>query len=636
MQKKFYVTTPIYYVTAKPHLGSLYSTLLADVSARWHRLRGEAIFFLTGTDEHGQKIAQAAEKAGLSPQAFVDSFIGKYRQIWANYLIEYDYFIRTTEQAHVKAVQQWLSDLIARDEIYKSQYQGWYCTPCETFLTDVTVEPVTCFGCNRSVMFVSEEAYFFRLSKYQTRLLEFYDTHPDFILPRERANEVVRFVEAGLKDLCISRSTISWGIPFPGDSKHVTYVWADALNNYITAVGYGDSARAKEFAQCWPADLQILGKDILRFHAIYWPAFLMASGLEMPKHLLVHGWIKVNDQKMSKSFGNVVDPELLLSEYGADAVRYYLVSQIAVTHDSSFDINNLRQLISADLANSLGNLLNRTLALAFKNHITTIQRPTKLSDTSIVLLDLIRTTVSECSNLMNECFYHRFVAEVNKLVAKTNAYFHGLEPWKLAKTDPEFFIETLWTTCAALEAISILFWPIMPAKMTQLRRQIGSLIPDTGDRLAILQAGQHSTHFKLQEGTTLFAKYDQLDETQINETKAKNMEEKVQTLIEFDDFLKVELIVGQITSCEAVYGSDKLLCMQVDFGHLGQRQIVSGIHKSYSPTDLIGRQGVFVYNLKPRKIMGLESQGMLLSVPHADRLWLLSIDETVVNGIRVG
>ena len=310
-KKNYYLTTSVYYVNAKPHIGTLYSTVLADVTARWQQLCGANTFFLTGTDEHGQKIQQRAEQVGVAPQKFVDDMVPLFKHMWQRYGIAYDGFIRTTDEHHKKAVQQWLRDLIAKGEIYKGHYEGWYCTPCETYLTDTELsegQEHPCPSCGRPTKLISEESYFFRLSAYQDKLLAFYKNNPDFIVPKERANEVIRFVEGGLKDLSISRTTIKWGIPFPGDDKHVTYVWADALNNYITAIGYGDSARAKEFAKWWPADLHVMGKDIVRFHAIYWPAFLMASGLPLPQQLLVHGWIQVDGKKMYKSFGNVVDP----------------------------------------------------------------------------------------------------------------------------------------------------------------------------------------------------------------------------------------------------------------------------------------------------------------------------------------
>ena len=386
-KNKFYVTTPIYYVNAAPHLGSLYSTLLADVAARYHRLMGKKVFFLTGTDEHGQKIAESAKKVAKNPKEFVDQFIPVYENMWKMYNIEYTKFIRTTDSYHVQSVQAWLSKLIEQGDIYKGVYTGWYCTPCETFVTEkdqvADAKEVTCPTCLRPCNEISEECYYFKLSAYQDRLLEFLQNNPDFITPKERANEVISFVKEGLKDLSISRTTVSWGIPFPGDSKHVTYVWADALNNYITAVGYGTDEQ--QLHQWWPADLQILGKDILRFHAIYWPAFLMASGLAMPKKLLVHGWIKIGEQKMSKSLGNAVDPKNLADHYGVDQIRYYLTSKMAITQDSQFSVADIEQCINSELADDLGNLLNRCSTLAEKFNYTKIQAPEQWSKQSLEL-----------------------------------------------------------------------------------------------------------------------------------------------------------------------------------------------------------------------------------------------------------
>jgi methionyl-tRNA synthetase len=635
---RFYVTTPIYYVTAKPHLGSLYSTLLADVSARFNKLQGKEVFFLTGTDEHGQKVAQAAENNGKSPKAFVDGFIDQYKQTWQNYNIAYSHFIRTTDEYHVKAVQKWLQNLIDTGDIYKAKYEGRYCTPCETFVTEKdqaedSGDTVKCGSCNRETIAVAEDSYFFKLSAYEDRLLKFFADNPNFIIPKEKANEVISFVKSGLRDLCISRSTIKWGIPFPGDEQHVTYVWADALNNYITGIGYGDDSRAAEFAKWWPADLQVLGKDIIRFHAVYWPAFLMASGMPLPKHLLVHGWLKIADQKMSKSLGNGVDPDVLCKEYGADVVRYYLTSQMAITQDSNFGINLLRTAVSADLANSLGNLLSRSVSLALKNKLEVAKKPQDFVEQSAALLALIKSTASEYTKLMDECSYHMAIAAVNKLVARANAYFHEQQPWKIVKDQPELFNEVIWATCAVLEAVSILLQPVMPTKMVELQARIGSQIKLEGDVLAKVVAGEASSEFKLEHREPLFMKYDKLEPVeapQVEEVK------KDANSIEFDDFLKVELIVGTITVCDEVPKSKKLLRMDVDFGDKGMRQVLSGIKEFYSPADMVGRQGVFVFNLKPRKIMGMESQGMLLSVADGDNLKLAAVADKVTNGSRLG
>src|SRR3990167_878640 len=438
-KNKFYVTTPIYYVNAAPHLGSLYSTLLADVAARYHKLMGNDVFFLTGTHEHGQKIFEAAKKVGKNPQEFVDACIPAYKNMWQLYDIEYSKFIRTTDAYHVQAVQQWISKLIAQGDIYKGVYTGWYCTPCERFVTEKDqledAKEITCPVCLRPCNEISEECYFFKLSAYQDRLLEFFEKNPDFITPKERLNEVISFVKEDLKDLSISRTTVNWGIPFPGDDKHVTYVWADALNNYITAIGYGCKDGAKEFAKWWPADLQILGKDIVRFHAVYWPAFLMASGLAMPKKLLVHGWIKVGEQKMSKSLGNAVDPKILADHYGVDQIRYYLIRKMAITHDSEFKIEDIEQSINSELANDLGNLLNRCSTLAEKFNYTQIQAPQNWSAQSIALQKSCEEMKHEVLDLIEQGFFHRAVQRVWEYIAETNAYFHNGEPWKLAAKD---------------------------------------------------------------------------------------------------------------------------------------------------------------------------------------------------------
>src|SRR3990167_9469674 len=415
MKNKFYVTTPIYYATAAPHLGSLYSTLLADVAARWNKLNGADVFFLTGTDEHGQKIEQAAIKAGKNPKEFVDSFIDAYKDAWKSYNIDYTKFIRTTDFEHVKAVQEWLKLLISNGEIYKGKYEGMYCTPCETFVAEGS-EQIDCVSCGRACIFVSEEAYFFKLSSYQDKLLQFYKNNPNFVYPKARLNEVIKFVEGGLKDLCISRTTVKWGIPFPGDEAHVTYVWADALNNYVTAV-------KDNFEKWWPADLQILGKDIFRFHAVYWPAFLMASNLAMPKHLLVHGWIKVADKKMSKSLGNAVDPIELKDTFCVDEVRYYLVSQMAVTQDLEFSLSE---------------------------HVKIFRE------------------------YMDLASFHMAMAELWKFISEVNSYFHAQEPWKVVKVDQAKFKEIIFVTCCSLQSIANLLWSVMPNKMEELLRRIGA------------------------------------------------------------------------------------------------------------------------------------------------------------------
>ena len=640
-KNKFYVTTPIYYVTAKPHLGSLYSTLLADVIARWHRLQGDTVFFLTGTDEHGQKIAQAAANAGKDPKEFVDGFIDTYKKIWHDYELAYTYFIRTTDDNHKKAVQLWLQKLIQKGDIYKAFYQGWYCTPCETFITEKTDEhpelaqkgPL-CPTCNRETVYLSEESYFFKLSAYQEKLLQFYQENPNFIIPKERAHEVINFVKEGLHDLSISRTTISWGIPFPGDTKHVTYVWADALNNYITAVGYGQPGKEQEFNFWWPADLQILGKDIIRFHAVYWPAFLMASNIALPKQLLVHGWIKVDEQKMSKSLGNVVDPEQLYASYGPEPVRYYLMRQMSINQDTNFSIHDLEQRITSDLANDLGNLLNRMTALAEKNNLVRVDTPAQWSKDACVLQEAFQTMLRELKSYMHEYTLHMALASVWKYIAQTNAFFHAHEPWKLAKTDEQKFKEVVAATCHSLYGIAILLWPVLPQSMEYLLESLGTNISIGGiNYMHELETLKWERSFLLKKIPTLFTKPEP--------KKDEQQEKKEQTVIEqnaidIELLSRVELRVGTIEQCESIPKSEKLYKLQVNFGQEGTRQILSGIKQFFAPEQLIGKQHVFVFNLKPRAMMGFESHGMILTATDAQgALHLVRAEHEVPNGTRL-
>lgn len=634
----FYVTTPIYYVTARPHLGSLYSTVIADVLARWYKLRGCETFMLTGTDEHGQKILQAAEKAGKDPKKFVDGFIDSYKQTWADYHIDYNYFIRTTDREHVKAVQAWLQKLIDQGDIYKDYYKGWYCTPCETYLTEKELEeqlqagakePV-CMSCHRNLQYVEEESYFFRLSAYQDRLLQFYKTHPNFIVPKERMHEIVSFVERGLKDLSVSRTTISWGIPFPNDTKHVAYVWADALNNYITAVGYGEPGHEAEFKKWWPAQVHVLGKDIVRFHAVYWPAFLMASGLELPEQLLVHGWIKVNDQKMSKSLGNVVDPEELRVAYGADNVRYYLMRHIAITQDSSFSTADLEQAINSELANDLGNLLNRVIALAQKNGLDRVVPPKIWSEDVLELRDNCWTMIENAQEYMDNFVIHMALGEIWKFINQLNAYVHKHEPWKLVKTDKEKFNEIISASCHGLYVVGNLLWPIMPEKMMELLNALGLDPQFNNNILHKLEEDLWVESFNLQPAHPLFKR---IEITKAEESP-KVMES--QSYITIDDLIKVELRVGTIIEVEPIEQSDKLYKMQVDLGSLGKRQILAGVRKSFTQDYLIGKQAIFVTNLQPRKMVGLESQGMMLVAKDAEgNLQLSTVAQPVENGVRL-
>ncbi|NBP00689.1 MAG: methionine--tRNA ligase [Proteobacteria bacterium] len=631
-KKKFYVTTPIYYATAAPHLGTLYSTLLADIAARWHKVQAIDTFFLTGTDEFGQKVAQAAESAGKDPKSFVDQFIPAYKDLWKKYLIDYTHFIRTTDDYHVKAVQQWIADLQKKGDIYKGAYQGWYCTPCETFLTEKDFEVGTknplCPSCQRATSWVCEPCYFFKLSAYQDALLQFYQDNPNFITPKERAAEVVSFVKSGLQDVSISRTTISWGVPFPGDEQHVTYVWADALNNYITGVGYGQEGKQAEFKKWWPADMQVLGKDIVRFHAVYWPAFLMASGLPLPKQLLVHGWIKMGDYKMSKSRGNSIDPQNLLEAYGADAVRYYLTRQLAITQDGQFSIQDLEQKISSDLANDLGNLLQRTESLGLKYEANVLTAPEQWSKQSQGLFQSSLAMIELFEKEMERGYFHSALNHVWKFLNESNAYFHNQEPWKLIKTDKAAFLEILSATVHALKTAGILLWPVMPTKIESLLGRIGYQFELDKDQVALCKIPWKNT-FTLTGGTPLFEKPEEK-----KETVAPEVTQPVVNYIGIEDLAKVELKVGTIIDCQSIPESDKLLKLSVDLGEAQPRCILSGVKSSYSPEQLIGKQGVFVTNLKPRMMLKkYESQGMMLFVKNQDGLMVFATTEKEVpNG----
>lgn len=606
-KNKFYVTTPIYYVTARPHVGSLYSTVLADVAKRWNMLLGKKTFLLTGTDEHGQKVAQAAENAGKNPKEFVDSFIDFFKDTWNTYEIDYNYFIRTTDEQHIKMVQKWIKKLQDQGDIYLSTYTGWYCTPCETFVAEVheNEEEITCPTCGRNTVRVEEQCYFFKLASYQEKLLKLYHENPQFITPKERLAEVIKFVEGGLKDLCLSRTTITWGIPFPGDEKHVTYVWADALNNYITAIGWGDKNREEEFNFWWPADLQILGKDIVRFHAVYWPAFLMATGLALPKKLLVHGWIQMGGKKMSKSFGNVVDPQELLNAYGPDAVRFYLVRHMAVTQDSPFSLEDLEEKINAELADDLGNLLQRMISLAQKYNVQELKAPAQWSEASTALQEKSKKMIEATKGYFDQCYFHLAYAQLWKFINEVNSYFHSREPWRVAKTDMNEFFEILSATAHSLYVISYLAWPVMPGKMQELLKRLGKECITDKNKIAELETNLWDKTFILHQGDSLFKKY----EVKKMETESVKNEPEI---IAIEEFAKAHLVTGTIKECEPVPNSDKLYRLLVDCGSYGNRQILAGIQKHYAPTDLIDRQAVFLVNLKPRKMAGLLSEGMML------------------------
>lgn len=644
--KKMYITTPIYYVTAKPHLGSLYSTLLADYFARWYKLRGNAVRMVTGTDEHGQKVAQAASQAGAQPKAFVDQFVPAFKSAWDQYEIRYERFIRTTDEDHLKAVHTLINTLRDTGDIYKAEYTGWYCTPCETFLTDVPAdahEPA-CPSCGRATKYVSETAYFFKLSAYQERLLKWYAHHPNFIVPHERAQEVISFVTSGLKDLCISRSTVKWGIPFPHDPEHTVYVWVEALCNYLTAAGYPDHLLDHHW---WPADMHILGKDIIRFHAVYWPALLMAADLPLPKQLLVHGWITVDTKKMSKSLDNVVDPVMLAKEFDVDVIRYYLLRTMPINQDGDFSIASLEQHQNADLANDLGNLAQRMLVLASKYNITTLTPPDAWSSRSLELRDAGYDMVNDVINHVDERMVHQALIRIWRYVHLLNSYFHEHEPWKLAARDPKAFHEVLSAVAHGLHTVAILLLPVMPRKMETLLQSLGkhATIAHEHDHIAHVQNLSWHESYVLTQMPVLFpkrevtvivdAKPDDAKKS-VTEQKPKIKEPEAMATIGIDTFAAVHLVVGTIVDASTIPNSDKLLKLQVDCGSYGMRQILSGVRAWYTPEQIIGKQAIFVCNLANRMMMGIESQGMMVCAKDpAGHLTIATVGAPVANGTRL-
>ena len=645
---KFYITTPIYYMNSKPHLGTLYSTVLADVAARWKRLSGITTFFLTGADEYGQKIAQRAEQQGKSPQEFVDSMVPLFKEVWKTYEISYDTFIRTTDAKHKQGVLALLAKLQEQGDIYKASYKGWYCVPCETFVTEFAKgDKPYCSSCKRELVVVEEENYFFRLSAYQDRLLAFYESNPHFIVPKERLNEVISFVGGGLRDLCISRQRVEWGIPFPGDSDQTVYVWADALTNYLSAIGFGGTTQAEKesFEKWWPANAHVIGKDIVRFHAVYWPAFLMAAGLPLPKHLLVHGFILFEDEKMSKSLGNVVDPLQLAQWYGEEQIRYYLTRQMAVTHDGHFSLHDVENHITADLANNLGNLLNRTISLVLNNDCVKVEPPAAWEPKSIHLREQSEEAFRSFWDAMEHYQYHVALSCLFKFVKEVNAYVQVQKPWVAAKENKELFTEIISASCHSLYTIGILLWPVMPKKMEELLASLGVVFEPDRDYIQELRAGKWDKTFMLKKTKKpLFARAEQHSHNIDEHAQAKENKEKKQNakhsnepeMITIDDFTKVQLLVGQIVSCEALEGSDKLYKLGVDMGSHGKRTILAGVAKHLAPEHLIGKKGVYVANLKPRKMLDVESQGMMLFAKNGKgEMVMATVADEVENGTRL-
>jgi methionyl-tRNA synthetase len=622
--KNFYITTPIYYPNAKAHIGTLYSTIIADVFSRIAKLNGLNSIFLTGLDEHGQKVFESAQNNNKDPQKHVDEMTENFKNTFKLWDIDYTIFMRTTNEFHKKAVQKWIQNLIEKDLIYKANYEGWYSKSEESFILEKEIKkwdenkkPLCPFS-EKPLEFISQEAYYFRLSEFQEKLLEFYSKNPKWIIPHERQEEVISFVKNGLKDLCISRlkKDLSWGIEFPGDKNHIVYVWADALNNYITSIGYLQDEKKNEFEEIWPANFHVMGKDILRFHAIYWPAFLMASDLELPKHLIIHGWILYNKQKMSKSQGNTIDPEYLLERYGKDKCRYFFVRHFPITQDGHFCYEDFEEKTNAELSDSLGNLVQRILSLIKKKNIEIIKSPEKFEDEEKSLYKKSIETIDEFINQFNLGMIHKSYSSLWHFIDNVNSYIHKKEPWKKNAKDFEIIASAI---LHSIKQIAVLSWPIIPETSIKILNYIGIKKLDfTYSNIENIKKSWEE-NFKIYENFSpifekvLEEKNTELQNKKENEMETLNKEEIKNNKINFDYFKKVVLMVGEIKEVHEIEKSDKLYRLLVDFGEEKLRTICSGIKNFYKKEDLLGIKAVFVENLEPRKMLGFDSEGMILT-----------------------
>lgn len=634
MEKKgpYYLTTAIAYTSGRPHIGNTYEIILSDAIARYKRAEGYDVYFQTGTDEHGIKIEQKAKEAGISPQEFVDQVAGQIKSNWDLMNVSYDYFVRTTNKDHEKIVQKVFKKLYEQGDIYKGEYEGWYCTPCESFWTESQLVDGCCPDCGRKVEKAKEEAYFFNMQKYAPRLIKYIEEHPDFIQPESRRNEMLNnFLRPGLQDLCVSRTSFTWGIPVDFDPKHVIYVWIDALFNYITTLGYDPylKEQPEKFKKFWPGT-HIIGKDILRFHTIYWPIFLMALDLPLPKKVFGHPWLLIGDDKMSKSKGNVIYAEDLVDAFGVDAVRYYCLHEMPFAQDGTITWPLIIERINSDLANILGNLVSRSIAMSNKYFDGQITNPGVSEPVDQELIDLAESTLAKVTEKMDDFHVGDALDEIFTLLRRTNKYIDQTEPWVLAK-DPEKkdrLATVLYNLLESIRFSGVLLSSFLPETSEKI---LDALQTQQRDFDSLAKFGQLETnHAVIKKMEPLFAR---IDEKKFFAQKAKPKKAE-EPKIDVDDFAKVELKVGTIVSCEKHPKADRLLVEQIDLGD-ETRQIVSGIAKYYQPEDLVGKQVVVVTNLKPVKLRGVESNGMILCAADKKHLSIVSVDQPMPNGTKI-
>jgi len=648
-KKTYYITTPIYYPSGKLHIGHSYTTVAADAMARYKRLQGYDVMFLTGTDEHGQKIQRVSAEHGMTPKEYVDKIVDGIKKLWDLMKISNDKFIRTTDDYHVKAVQKIFKALYDKGDIYKSEYEGWYCTPCESFWTETQLEDGKCPDCGRSVEKTREESYFFRLSKYQDRLIKHLEENPEFIQPTSRRNEMINnFLKPGLEDLCVSRTSFNWGVPVTFDDKHVVYVWIDALSNYITALGYG-SDDDENFRKFWPADVHLVGKEIVRFHTIIWPAMLMALDLPLPKQVFGHGWLVLDGGKMSKSKGNVVDPVILVEKYGVDAIRYFLLREVPFGSDGVFSNEALISRINSDLANDLGNLVSRTVAMINKYFEGVLPEERQAGEFDEDLKNILVSVKGKTEELLDKLQFSTALSEIWKAVSRTNKYIDETMPWVLAKEEKNRprLAEVLYNLAESIRIISIIIQPFMPETPLKIWEQL-SIPEDQRTWESAGSWGVYRQNSPVKAGAVLFPRIDMEKELKSlenlnpdTETEKEKQEKKEKSvagvkLVTIDDFAKLDLRVVKVLSCEKVEKSNKLLKLIVRCGN-EERQIVSGIAEYYKPEELVGKKLVLISNLKPAKIRGIESQGMILAATDdkAGKLVLVTVDGDIDDGAKV-